>query len=112
MTNILAAVPVQHSFQFAEDNHDDEDYQDHDDHYEGHDGDVDENDDHSDHYKGHGNCTAFSRLMALTLAIMIIRKIIKCNCIELTENKNRLKTAFCFAFNQSNQVQVYTSVCM
>ena len=43
--------------------------------------------------------------MALTMAIMTIREIITCNCIELTENIEHLKTALCLAFNQSNQVQ-------
>ena len=43
--------------------------------------------------------------MALTMAIMTIREIITCNCIELTENIEHLKTALFLAFNQSNQVQ-------
>ena len=62
MTIILATLLAQHSFHFAEDNHDGEDNHDHNDHYEGP-GNADENDDHSDYYKGHGGKPAAQLLL-------------------------------------------------
>ena len=64
MTIILANVPAQLSFHFAEDNHDGDDNHDFDDHQEeGHDNYADGNDDHADHYEGRDGIPAAQLLL-------------------------------------------------